>query len=247
MTGEGLFLLEACEEWQSRLGDTAKEGMMDILAISGSPKKGGSQATLVAETIRGAVESGATVEEIRLADQRIGYCRFCLVCARDLEAPIGPCSQKDDMAQILEKISQADGLILSCPASSGQTSALMKTFEERCVYTLGRPTRRILWVKGCPASRLGSRQRFTVILTTAGVVPTWSRVFCSGSTAQMASLARGIFHAKVVRTLFVGPLWQRGLTQNERIRAYALGQKLATAIKRHEKERYRRASKAGQC
>ncbi len=209
---------------------------MDILAISGSPKKGGSQATLVAEAVRGAVENGANVEEIRLAEQRIGCCRFCLQCARDLEAPIGPCSQKDDMARILDKISQADGLILSCPASSGQASALMKTFEERCVYTLGRPTRRILWVKGCPASRLSNRPRFAVILTTAGVVPTWLRALCGGSIAQMSSLARGIFRAKVVGTLFVGPLWQRGLTQSDRTRAYALGRTLATFQKRCSKE-----------
>ncbi len=209
---------------------------MDILAISGNPKKGGSNAALVAEAVRGAVESGATVEEIRLVEQRIGCCRFCLQCARDLEALIGPCSQKDDMAWILEKIRQAGGLILSSPASSGQASALMKTFEERCVYTLGRPTRRILWVKGCPASRLGDRRRFAVTLTTAGVVPTWSRVLCSGSTAQMASLAQGIFHAKVVGTLFVGPLWKRGLTQSDRTRAYALGRKLATFLERSGKE-----------
>ncbi len=80
---------------------------MKVLAITGNPKKKGALATLVEEAARGAAAGGAEVEEIRIADRDIGYCRFCMTCREDHGPGIASCAQKDDMGEILEKIKDA--------------------------------------------------------------------------------------------------------------------------------------------
>ncbi len=203
---------------------------MRILMITGNPKKKGALATLTEEAVRGAKEGGAEVEEIRLADKNIGYCKFCLKCHEDIDSTISRCSQEDDMAEILNKVKDADGFMLVCPTSGGHPNSLMKTFIERTTWTLGRPTRSILWVKGCPESRIADKQRIAVLFTTAGVVPTWMRLFCNGSTREMCSHARGIFNAKVVGKLYGGGIFKYGLLERDKKRARAIGQKLAKKI-----------------
>lgn len=200
---------------------------MKVLVITGNPKKSGALADITAEAVRGAADGGAEVEEIRLADKEIGYCRFCLKCHDDVDSTIAACALEDDMADILERIREADGFILACPASGGHPNALMKTFMERTCWTLGRPTRRILLVKGCPECRIADRKRRAVILTTAGVVPTWMRVFCNGMTREMASHARGLFNAEIVGRVYAGLIIKRGLTEGDKVKAYAAGKALA--------------------
>lgn len=199
---------------------------MKVLAISGNPKSSGALATLSEEAVRGAVDGGAEVETIRLAEKDIGCCRFCLTCLEDSGAEIATCVQKDDMAEILYKIKEADGFILSCPMSAGHMNACMKIFEERCVMTLCTPTRKILWVSGIPESRIADKRRSAVTITTTGVIPNVLRPFFHGSTREMASIARDIFNADVVGNLYAGRLWFRKLSRREKKKAYKLGRSL---------------------
>lgn len=204
---------------------------MKVLLITGNPKKSGALADLTAEAVRGATDGGADVEEIRLAEKNVGYCRFCMKCHDDIDSTIARCVQNDDLADILERIKEADGYILACPTSGSRPNALMKTFIERTTWTLGRPTRRILWVRGCPESRIADRQRHAIFLTTAGVVPTCMRVACNGSTREMGAHARGIFNAKVVGSVYAGSILKRGLSGRDRKKAYETGRALSEAIR----------------
>lgn len=202
---------------------------MKVLVITGNPKQSGALATLTGEAARGAAEAGAEVEMIRLAEMDIRHCRFCLRCREDLGSSIAACVQKDDMAETLRKIVEADGFILACPTSSGHQNAIMKTFEERCVFTLGKPTRKILWVKGCPESRIADRQRHAAVVTTAGVIPAWSRFTCYGAVREMCGLAGGLFNAEITGKLYAGLINVRGLTKRNKRKAYELGASLASA------------------
>jgi multimeric flavodoxin WrbA len=204
---------------------------MKILAITGNPRKSGALAALTEETVKGSAEAGANVQIVRLAECNIGYCRFCLKCYKDFDARIGKCAQEDDMEEILKQIDEADGFILSCPMSSGHENAIMKIFEERCTYTLGRPSRRILWIKGIPESRIKDKKRYAVVITTTGSVPAWSRALCNGSTREMSALARSIFNAEVVGKLYAGGLRYRELEQVEKEKAAKLGRDLSERIK----------------
>jgi multimeric flavodoxin WrbA len=204
---------------------------MRVLAISGNPKSSGALATLTEEAARGAAETGAEVEFIRLAEQDINCCRFCLTCFEDMDSQIAECVQKDDMEGILRKIVDTDGFILSCPMSGGRENSYMKIFEERCVLTLCRATKRMLHVKGIPESRIADKQRYAVTITTAGIIPNHMRIFFNGSTKEMRGMAKGVFNAKVVGSLFAGRLVYRGLSKREKKKAYRLGKNLAESIR----------------
>lgn len=203
---------------------------MKVLAFDGHPRKGSALAALLEEAVRGAADGGAEVEVVRLADLDIKHCRFCMKCHADLTSRVAPCVQRDDMQALYEKIDAADGFILACPASSGHANAVMKTFEERCVWTLGRATGRVLWVRGVPESRIADKPRFAATLTTAGTVPAWSRLFCDGQTREMAALAKGIFGASITGRLYVGRLALRKLSRWDRRKAYRLGRALAARM-----------------
>lgn len=49
-----------------------------ILVISTSPRKGGNSDALADAFIRGAQESGSSVEKVTLYDKTIGFCRAVL-------------------------------------------------------------------------------------------------------------------------------------------------------------------------
>ena len=74
-----------------------------VLILSSSPRRGGNSDTLCDEFMRGAMESGNEVEKIFLRDKIINYCTGCSTCSRYNK----PCPQKDDTAEILEKMIRA--------------------------------------------------------------------------------------------------------------------------------------------
>ncbi len=204
---------------------------MKILVINASPRKKGSLSALVDEAAGGAVEAGAEVEVLRLADQDIRYCQFCMNCYRDPDSEIGRCSQEDDMRWILPKLREADGYIIATQVSSGHGNAVFKTFFERCAYTAGCPKGKLLWIKGIPVPRFTDRKRFAVTLATAGTVPYWLRMVCDTATRQMKELARRSFNAKVVGTLYAGEQTTRGLRERDVRKARELGRRLVLSVR----------------
>ncbi|MGM9597584.1 MAG: flavodoxin family protein [Eubacteriales bacterium] len=99
-----------------------------VLILSGSPRKGGNSDILCDEFMRGAKESGNKVEKIRVAEKKIGYCRACYACKST-----GICAIKDDMPEILQKMIDADVIVLSSPVYFYSVSAQLKTLIDRTV------------------------------------------------------------------------------------------------------------------
>ena len=99
-----------------------------ILIISSSPRKGGNSDLLCDEFMKGARGAGHDVEKVRLAEKRIGYCRGCGVC-NDTHA----CLQKDDMEELLDKLLEADVIVLATPVYFYTLCGQMKTFIDRTV------------------------------------------------------------------------------------------------------------------
>lgn len=98
-----------------------------VLILSGSPRKGGNSDVLCDEFMKGAVESGNTVEKIFVRSRRIAPCNACYFC-RDNG---GKCAIKDDMAEILEKMHWADVIVMSSPVYFYSIDAQMKTVIDR--------------------------------------------------------------------------------------------------------------------
>ena len=77
---------------------------------------------------RGAAEAGHQVEKIFLKDKHINYCTGCSVCSMYGK----PCPQKDDAAEVVEKMIAADVIVMATPVYFYTMSAQMKTLIDRC-------------------------------------------------------------------------------------------------------------------
>jgi len=99
-----------------------------VLILSGSPRKRGNSDILCDQFLKGAKEGGNEVEKIFLGDKKINYCIACAAC-RDT----GKCIHKDDMAAILEKMIDADVIVMASPVYFYTLNAQMKTLIDRTV------------------------------------------------------------------------------------------------------------------
>ena len=97
-----------------------------VLILSGSPRKNGNSDLLCDEFARGAMEAGHEVEKIRVAEKKIGYCRACYACRGT-----GVCAIKDDMTEVLQKMIDADVLVLASPVYFYSIDAQMKALLDR--------------------------------------------------------------------------------------------------------------------
>lgn len=103
--------------------------MKKVLIISSSPRREGNSDMLCDSFMNGAKESGNDVEKIFLRDKKINYCTGCGLCnTNDYTA----CSQKDDMDEILNKMLEADIIVMATPVYFYTMCAQMKTFIDRC-------------------------------------------------------------------------------------------------------------------
>lgn len=103
--------------------------MKNVLILSGSPRKEGNSDILCNEFAKGAEESGNKVEKIRVADKKIGYCHGCYYCT----SHNGECAIKDDMAEILQKMIDADVIVLASPVYFYSIDAQLKALIDRTV------------------------------------------------------------------------------------------------------------------
>lgn len=100
-----------------------------VLILSGSPRKNGNSDILCDEFVRGATESGNDVEKIRVSAKEIHPCIACYHC-RDNG---GECVFKDDMEEVLQKMIDADVLVLASPVYFYSVDAQLKAVIDRTV------------------------------------------------------------------------------------------------------------------
>lgn len=98
---------------------------MKIVAIIGSIRKGNS-FSMVQNVVETFLKAGAEVDVIHLKDISIGFCDGCLSCDET-----GKCHLDDEMNSVVEKVKEADGLVLASPARWGLLSGEMKVFMDR--------------------------------------------------------------------------------------------------------------------
>ncbi|MBS1370555.1 MAG: flavodoxin family protein [Lentisphaeria bacterium] len=98
-----------------------------VLILSSSPRRGGNSDLLCDRFLDGAKAAGHQAEKIFLAEKNIHYCIGCGACANATR----PCIQKDDAAEILEKMVAADVIVLATPVYFYTMSAQLKTLIDR--------------------------------------------------------------------------------------------------------------------
>ena len=107
--------------------------MKHIIAINGSHRSGWNTDILVREAAAGAQSEGAEVEVVDLyrLDKFTG-CVSCFGCKT--KEHLGECFYQDGLADILEKIRSADGVILGSPVYLGDISAGFRALYERLIF-----------------------------------------------------------------------------------------------------------------
>ena len=100
---------------------------MNILIISGSPRKGGNTEMLVDAFAKGTMEHHQ-VEIVSVRDYKVNPCLGCNACFTNDDHT---CVQKDDMSAIYEKMSQADMLVIASPVYFYGISAQLKAVIDR--------------------------------------------------------------------------------------------------------------------
>jgi multimeric flavodoxin WrbA len=98
-----------------------------VLIFSSSPRKGGNSDLLCDQFVKGAQEAGHNTEKVILKEKKINYCTGCGVCLNGEKR----CPQKDDMAELLEKMITADVIVMATPVYFYTMSAQMKTLIDR--------------------------------------------------------------------------------------------------------------------
>jgi len=100
---------------------------MKIVCLLGSPRKKGNSATVAARLMERAAALGAEVETIYLNELSYKGCQACYACKTGSEI----CVMKDDLTSVLEKVKQADGVVMASAIYYGDITAQLKGFIDR--------------------------------------------------------------------------------------------------------------------
>ncbi len=109
---------------------------MKVVAFNGSPRTNGNtyQAIeIVSEELR---KQGIEVEIIQVGNKIIRGCMACNMCRRNLDEK---CVIKDDnyVNEWIQKMKEADGIIISSPVHYSAIGGTMKSFLDRSFYVMG--------------------------------------------------------------------------------------------------------------
>lgn len=109
---------------------------MKIIAINGSPRKNGNTMAMIDKFLEGVRSADESIETKVINIYSLNYtgCRSCFACKRIGSTYGKSCAIKDDIHDVLEKISQSDGVVIGSPIYFGEIVGQLKSFLERMCF-----------------------------------------------------------------------------------------------------------------
>ncbi|MCL6580139.1 MAG: flavodoxin family protein [Firmicutes bacterium] len=104
---------------------------MKVVAIVGSLRPGGNTEYALRRVLGRVEAGGLETELVTLHDKTILPCRGCGGCRSK-----GACVQEDDLGPILEKMKEADGIIVGSPVYFSSASPALMSLLDRAGYVL---------------------------------------------------------------------------------------------------------------
>ena len=105
---------------------------MKVIAFNGSARKNGNTAILIREVFSELNAEGITTEMVQLAGKTIRGCTACSKCFDNLDKR---CAIDNDFAnECIEKMLEADGIILGSPTYFADVTAEIKALIDRAGY-----------------------------------------------------------------------------------------------------------------
>ena len=114
----------------------SQEGPPHVVGVLGSPRRNGNCAALLRAAMAELELRGATVETIHLSAHDIRYCAGHDDCA-DRER----CAILDDAPALLDRLYEADAVVLASPVYTDNVSGQMKVCLDRACHDYSRGRR----------------------------------------------------------------------------------------------------------
>ena len=108
---------------------------MKVMAFNGSPrKKEWNTITLLKNALEGSATVCAETELFHLYDLKFSGCISCFACKKLNRNKDGVCAVKDDLTYVLDRIRDADALLIGTPIYWHAESAATRAFLERLCF-----------------------------------------------------------------------------------------------------------------
>lgn len=106
---------------------------MKVVAINGSPRIDGNTAQAIEIVASELRKQDIEVEILQVGNKNIRGCMACVKCAE-----IGKCVMDNDVVnEYIEKMKEADGILLASPVYYSGISGTMKSFLDRAFLVIG--------------------------------------------------------------------------------------------------------------
>ena len=106
---------------------------MKAIVINASPRKKWNTAEVLESAMKGAESVGCKTEYINLYDLVFNGCRSCLICKMKDKSKC-KCYWNDDLSSIIEKILDADALLIGSPIYFGEPTSEFRALLERLIF-----------------------------------------------------------------------------------------------------------------
>lgn len=110
---------------------------MKTIIINGSPRKNWNTDKALESAAKGAKDAGSEVEVIRLYDYAFKGCVSCFACKVKNSKTNGLCAYRDDLRPVLEKVHEADAVIVGSPVYYNYPAGQVRSFLERWLFPVG--------------------------------------------------------------------------------------------------------------
>jgi multimeric flavodoxin WrbA len=102
---------------------------MKVIMINGSPHEEGTTFRALSEVGKALNDNGVDYEIIRVGHLNVVGCDVCCACSK-----IGKCVKDDIVNQLIEKIEDADGLIIGTPVYYASLNGSLKSLLDRLFF-----------------------------------------------------------------------------------------------------------------
>ena len=107
---------------------------MKTVVINAGPKRRDINAQLAKSAAEGAKSVGSQVEYVDLYKIDLSGCRACLICKNDED--VCKCFWRDELSPLIERIFDADSLLIAAPICLSQPTSHYMALLERLIFSL---------------------------------------------------------------------------------------------------------------
>ena len=101
---------------------------MKVVAINGSARKDGNTAILIKAAFKELESEGIETELVQLSGKKL---HGCMACGKCFEKKDRHCVIHDDLNEVLDRVFDADGIILGSPTYFSDVTSEMKALIDR--------------------------------------------------------------------------------------------------------------------